>query len=167
MKQSDSTHAEAVERARTFLLGVLDRMNIDADIEVREQDDKIVLDVDCDDVERIIGRRGQLVEALQHLVSKVSYRDRSSGESKPIVVDAGGYREQQIEKLRSLAERMGAKAIKTQSVVELSPMSAHDRRIVHMALADMDGVTTRSEGEGEDRHVLVVPVPAGDHAAAE
>lgn len=165
MKQSDSTHAEAVERARSFLLGVLDRMNIDADIEVREQDDKVVLDVDCDDVDRIIGRRGQIVEALQHLVSKVSYRDRSAGESKPIVVDAGGYREQQIERLRSLAERMGAKAIKTQSVVELSPMSAHDRRIVHMALADMEGVTTRSEGEGEDRHVLVVP--AGERAAAE
>lgn len=164
--QSDSKHDEAVERARTFLIGVLERMEIPADVSVFEKDDKIVLDIDCDDVERIIGRRGQIMEALQHLVSKVSYRDRMSGDGKPILVDAGGYRDKQIEKLIALAERMGAKAIKTRTVIELSPMSAHDRRIVHMALADMDGVTTRSEGEGEDRRVLVVPEGAGDERAS-
>jgi spoIIIJ-associated protein len=164
--QSDSKHDEAVERARTFLIGVLERMDIPADVAVFEKEDKIVLDIDCDDVERIIGRRGQIMEALQHLVSKVSYRDRMAGEGKPILVDAGGYRDKQIEKLIALAERTGEKAVQTQTVMELSPMSAHDRRIVHMALADMKGVTTRSEGEGEDRRVLVVPVSADDDRAA-
>jgi spoIIIJ-associated protein len=157
VNQSDSKHAEAIERAREFLIGVLERMEIHADVEVFEREDKIVLDIDCDDVERIIGRRGQIMEALQHLVSKVSYRDRMTGEGKPIVVDAGGYREKQVEKLIELAERMGAKALKSGTIIELSPMSAHDRRIVHMALADMEGVSTRSEGEGEERRVLIVP----------
>jgi spoIIIJ-associated protein len=71
-----------------------------------------------------------------------------------------------VQRLEALAQRMGEKALSTQAIVPLSPMSAHDRRIVHMTLADMDGVTTRSEGEGEDRRVLVVPVSAGDDRAA-
>jgi len=157
VNQSDSKHAEAIDRARSFLIGVLERMEIHADVEVFEREDKIVLDIDCDDIERIIGRRGQIMEALQHLVSKVSYRDRMTSDGKPIVVDAGGYREKQVEKLITLAERMGEKALKTRTIIELSPMSAHDRRIVHMALAEMDGITTRSEGEGEERRVLIVP----------
>lgn len=165
MNQSDSKHAEAIERARAFLIGVLERMEIHADVEVFEREDKIVLDIDCDDIERIIGRRGQVMEALQHLVSKVSYRDRMTGEGKPIVVDAGGYREKQVEKLITLAERMGDKAVETGTIIELSPMSAHDRRIVHMALADMEGVSTRSEGEGEERRVLIVPGDRADDGA--
>lgn len=156
MNQSDSKHAEPIERARAFLIGVLERMEIHADVAVFEKDDKIVLDIDCDDIERITGRRGQLMEALQHLVSKVSYHDRMTGDGKPIVVDAGGFREKQIEKLIELAERTADEVLDTGATIELSPMSAHDRRIVHMALADMDGVTTRSEGEGDDRRVLVV-----------
>jgi spoIIIJ-associated protein len=150
---------QVVENARKFLLGLLDRMNIDADIEVSEEDDKIVLDIDCDDTDRLIGRRGQVIDALQHLVGKVSYRDRDREEprGKPLVVDAGGYRVKHIERLESLADRMGKKALENGSTVELDPMSPHDRRIVHMALSDMEGVTTRSEGEGDDRRILVVP----------
>ena len=164
MIDTDSTRV--AENARTLLKGVLERMNISADIEVFEEEDKIILDIQCDNAERIIGRRGQVVDALQHLVGKMVYRDRPGGRGKPIVVDAGGYRLKHIERLESLADRMSRKAIKTQTIVELTPMSAHDRRIIHMALAEVDGVETRSEGEGEDRHVLVVPVPAGQSAAA-
>ncbi len=153
---------ELAESASKFLKGILKRMEIDADIEIAEEGDKIILDIQCESVERIIGRRGQVIDALQHLVGKAVYRQRSGSRGKPIVVDAGGYRLKQIERLEALAERMSKKAIKTQSIVELNPMTPHDRRIVHMALADVEGVTTRSEGEGEDRHVLVVPVPAGD-----
>jgi spoIIIJ-associated protein len=145
------------ETAREFLSGILSRMSIDAEIDVLEEDDRIVLDIRCDDVERIIGRRGQVVDALQHLVGKVSYRERNGTRSKPIVVDAGGYRSKHIERLEALAQRMADKALDTDDIVRLSPMNAHDRRIVHMTLAEVDGVSTRSEGEGEDRRVLIVP----------
>lgn len=155
MTDTDIQHA--AESARDFLQGVLERMNIHADIDISEQDDKIVLDIDCDDIDRIIGRRGQVIDALQHLVGKVSFRSRAAGRSKPFVVDAGGYRLKHIERLESLADRMGQKAIANGTTIALNPMSAHDRRIVHMALADIDGVSTHSEGEGDDRHVLVVP----------
>lgn len=155
MTDTDTTHV--AENARQFLEGILERMDIDADVDISEQDDKIILDIDCDNVERVIGRRGQLIDALQHLVGKVSFRDRAGTRGKPIIVDADGYRMKQIERLESLADRMAQKAMDSGTTVELNPMSPHDRRIVHMALADIDGVSTRSEGEGDDRHILVIP----------
>ena len=164
MPVTEIAHEDVVETAKEFLAGVLERMKLEAEIDVSEQDDRVILDIRCEDVERIIGRRGQVVDALQHLVSKVAYRGRGGTKGKPIIVDAGGYREKHIERLQSLAARMSEKALKDNASVELSPMTPHDRRIVHMALAEVAGVTTRSEGEGDDRHVIVVPV--GDDAAA-
>lgn len=154
---TDTDTTQVAENARQFLEGILERMDIDADVDIAEQDDKIILDIDCDNVERVIGRRGQLIDALQHLVGKVSFRDRAGTRGKPIIVDADGYRLKQIERLESLADRMAQKAMDSGDIVELNPMSPHDRRIVHMALADLDGVSTRSEGEGDDRHILVIP----------
>jgi spoIIIJ-associated protein len=160
--QTEAMASEDVaERACDFLMGVLERMGIQADINVNEEDDKIVLEIQTADVEQVIGRRGQVVDALQHLVSKVAYRGRTGDRGKPIVVDAGGYRDKHVERLKALAMKTSEKAIKTQTVVELSPMTAHDRRIVHMALAEIAGVTTRSEGEGDERHILVVPTGPG------
>ena len=160
---SDSDREDVVEKASEFLLGVLERMGISADIEVREEADKIVLEVQTADTELVIGRRGVVVDALQHVVNKVVYRERAGRDKgttekgKPFVVDAGGYRDKQIERLRALAQRTAEKVLSTRSIVELSPMSPHDRRIVHMAIAEIPGLTTRSEGEGEDRHILVLP----------
>jgi spoIIIJ-associated protein len=159
------TDDKIVDQARTFVRGVLERMDIQAEVTVAEKEDKIVLNVECDNLERVIGRRGQVIDALQHLVGKAVTRDRPV-KGKPIVVDAGDYRSKQIERLETLAVKMGEKALQTQSPVRLSPMSAHDRRIIHMKLAAVDGVSTHSEGEGEDRHIVVSPAPAGQAKAA-
>ena len=159
-----SAEAEPMlEAARGYLAGILERMGIAAEIATSEEDDKFILDVQCEQVERVIGRRGAVVDALQHLVAKMAYRDRSQ-RGKPIVVDAGNYRAKSIERLQSMAQRMAEKALESNESVELSPMSAHDRRIVHMTLAEMSGVSTQSEGSGHQRRVFVVPDPA---AAAE
>jgi spoIIIJ-associated protein len=155
--ETDTTPAE---RAKGFLEGILERMSIEAEVKVDEEDDRIVLDIVCDQAERVIGRRGQVVDALQHLVGKMTYRDRSAPRGKPIVVDADGYRAKTIERLESLAQRMADKALETKEDVELNPMSPHDRRIVHMALAEVEGVTTRSEGTGDRRRVIVIPEAA-------
>jgi len=152
---------DLAEKASEFLLGVLERMGISADIDIKDDTDKTVLEIQTKDTEVVIGRRGVVMDALQHLVNKVVYRDRTKDErAKPLVVDAGGFRDKQIERLRSLAQRMGEKALQTKQIVELQPMTPHDRRIVHMAIAEMPGLSSRSEGEGEDRHILVVPAPA-------
>ncbi|HTJ47509.1 MAG TPA: R3H domain-containing nucleic acid-binding protein [Kofleriaceae bacterium] len=165
---SDNT-GDIAEKACDFLVGVLERMGISADIDVHEQEDRIVLEIQTADTDLIIGRKGQVVDALQHLVTKVVYRERAGERGKPLVVDAGGYRDKHIEWLKSLAQRMGEKALKSGTIVELSPMSAHDRRIVHMTIAEIPGLSSRSEGEGDDRHVLVVPgeAPPASTAAAE
>lgn len=163
--EDNGVDSELIDKARDFLAGVLERMGMDADIDVSEEDDKFVFDIQCDNVERIIGRRGQVVDALQHLVGKVLAKHRGATRTKPIIVDAGGYRDKHIERLQGLAERMRDKALESGDEVALNPMTPHDRRIVHLHLADLGDVTTRSEGEGEDRHVIVVPSEPVEAAA--
>src|SRR5688572_14362967 len=155
---------DLAEKASEFLLGVLERMGISADIDIKDDNDKTTLEIQTKDTELVIGRRGVVMDALQHLVNKVIYRDRTGDrdkeKTKPLVVDAGGFRDKQVERLRGIAQRMGEKALQTKQIVELQPMTPHDRRIVHMAIAEMPGLSSRSEGEGEDRHILVVPAAA-------
>ncbi len=175
-----ANEAVDTDRAMELLRGILERMGIAAKVELREEEDKRVLDVVCevdDDLQRVIGRRGQVVDALQHLVGKMLIKgkgekperndkgEKADGRGKPIVVDAGGYRQRHIERLEGLATRMAEKAMTTGKPVDLNPMPAHDRRIVHMALANVDGVSTRSEGEGDLRHIVVSPA-AGAGAEA-
>ena len=157
----------STDRARELLVGMLERMGIPAEVETREEADKVVLDVKCkseDDMQRIIGRRGQVVDALQHLIGKMLVKGKEKVEKgegrergKPVVVDAGGYRQRHIERLEGLAARMAEKAKSTGQPVDLSPMPAHDRRVIHMALANIEGVSTKSEGEGDLRHIVVLP----------
>jgi spoIIIJ-associated protein len=125
-----------------------------------------VLEIQTGDTELVIGRRGVVLDALQHLVNKAVFKDRTDRDrdkdkdkerTKPLVVDAGGFRDKQVARLRELAQKMGEKALQTKQIVELQPMTPHDRRIVHMAIAEIPGLSSRSEGEGEDRHILVVP----------
>ena len=158
---------DVAEKASEFLLGVLERMGISADIDIKDDSDRTVLEIQTGDTELVIGRRGVVIDALQHLVNKAVFkergdrdRDKEKDKVKPLVVDAGGYREKQVERLRGIAQKMGEKALQTKQIVELQPMSPHDRRIVHMAIAEMPGLSSRSEGEGEDRHILVVPAAA-------
>lgn len=164
-----ANEAVDTERAVDLLRGILERMGIAAKVELHDEEDKRVLEVVCeqdDDLQRVIGRRGQVVDALQHLIGKMLIKGKSEkaersekpdGRGKPIVVDAGGYRKRHIERLEGLAARMAEKAMTTGKPVDLNPMPAHDRRIVHMALANVEGVSTRSEGEGDLRHIVVIP----------
>jgi spoIIIJ-associated protein len=156
---SETETVDEVAKARELLAGILERMEIPAEVSANEAEDQIALEIDCkreEDLQRIIGRRGQVVDALQHLVAKMLARSRSE-RGKPIVVDAGGYRARHIERLEGLAARMAEKCLESGEEVDLNPMSPGDRRVIHMAIARLDGVSTRSDGEGEDRHVVVIP----------
>ena len=114
---------DLAEKASEFLLGVLERMGISADIDIKDDSDKTVLEIQTKDTELVIGRRGVVMDALQHLVNKVVYRDRTGDRAKPLVVDAGGFRDKQVERLRSIAQKMGEKALQTKQIVELQPMT--------------------------------------------
>jgi spoIIIJ-associated protein len=157
---TDSHREDLAEKASEFLLGVLERMGISADIDIKDDTDRTVLEIQTQDTELVIGRRGVVLDALQHLVNKAVFKEKRDEKQKPLVVDSGGFRDKQVERLRTLAQRMSEKALETKQIVELQPMSPHDRRIVHMAISEIPGLTTRSEGEGEDRHILIVPAAA-------
>jgi len=175
--QTTTEREDLAEKASDFLLGVLERMGISADIDIKEDEDRTVLEIQTADTELVIGRRGVVIDALQHLVNKAVFKERGDrgergaerpekaerGErGKPLIVDAGGFRDKQLERPRSLAQKMATQALETKQIVALQPMSPHDRRIVHMAISEIPGLTTRSEGEGEDRHILVVPAAAAE-----
>ncbi|HKA86279.1 MAG TPA: RNA-binding cell elongation regulator Jag/EloR [Haliangiales bacterium] len=150
--------AREAERAREVLVGILERMGIDATIDVREEGERTLLDIHGPEAGLVIGKKGQTLEALQYLVSKVVHRDEPEG-FHPIVVDSEGYRARREATLVDMAKRLGEKAVRTRTTITMNPMSPHDRRIIHITLDKVPGVTTRSEGEGIFRRLLIVPAP--------
>jgi spoIIIJ-associated protein len=147
--------SEKLDEAQALLREILRRSGMSADVKATDEGERMVLEVVGEDVGRVIGKQGAMLDALQYIVNKAMYRDVPG--QKPIVVDAEGYRERRAESLVDLAKRLAEKAIKTNQTVPVSPMSAHDRRIMHLAVSEMAGVISRSEGEGAMRRMLIVP----------
>jgi spoIIIJ-associated protein len=139
-----------------MLEGILGRMGIDAAVEMKEDEERVVLDIRGPEAGLIIGKKGQTLESLQYLVGKMVHR---GGEGKPIHVDSEGYRARREEALIEMAHRLGEKAIQTNRPIAVDPMSPHDRRIIHITLDKVPGVTTRSEGEGIYRRLVIIPQP--------
>jgi spoIIIJ-associated protein len=149
-----------LDRARDVLAEILKLTGIEANVEVHEDDERILLDVKGPESGLVIGKKGQTLDALQYMVGKIVHRGlEGEAEYKPIVVDTEGYRARRIDTLIEMAQRLGEKAVRTSTTIMMDPMSPHDRRIIHMTLDKVPGVTTRSEGEGAYRRLLIVPAP--------
>ncbi|MFT3927398.1 MAG: KH domain-containing protein [Myxococcales bacterium] len=143
--------------ARRVTQGILDRMDLEASARVREEDDeRVVVDIEGPDAGRAIGKKGMTLEALQFLVNKIVNRDPD--ERRHIVLDSGDYRERHDNSLVSMAKREAKRAVSSGRAVTLEPMSARDRRVIHVSLAKFPGVSTRSEGEGAERRLQIIPV---------
>lgn len=117
---------------------------------------ELILDITGDDLAVLIGRHGKTLEALQFLLSSITVR--KIGFRYPIVVDIEGYKARQRQKLESLAKTSANRAASQGRNIKLRPMSPYERRIIHVALRDDSRVETSSEGEGPNRHVVVIPV---------
>jgi spoIIIJ-associated protein len=155
-----------VAQAREVLGEILKRMGIEATIDVREEPDRTLLDIRGPEAGLVIGKEGKTLDALQYLLGKIIHKGgdgERAGEGDPrgksIVVDAEGYRTRRESSLMELAHRLADKAVRTQRTITVNPMSPHDRRIIHITLDKVPGVTTRSEGEGIFRRLLIVPQP--------
>jgi spoIIIJ-associated protein len=142
-------------QAKEVLLGLLQRLEIGMEVAVRETADEIQLNISGAEAEELVSRDGELLSALQFLVNKIV--NRFPEDRKLVVLDTDGFRNRREEVLGDLARRMGEKAVATRKVVRLRPMSAPDRRLVHMALKEVPGLATRSEGEGAFRCLLIIP----------
>jgi spoIIIJ-associated protein len=156
---TDEAKQEA-EKARVVLGEILQRMGLEGTVEIREEGEKTVLDVKGSESALVIGKKGQTLEALQFLVGKIVHRGKE-GELgvRSIVVDAEGYRARRESALVEMAHRLGDKVKSTGRTIKVQQMSPHERRIIHITLDKVPGVTTRSEGEGVYRCLLIVPAP--------
>jgi spoIIIJ-associated protein len=148
---------EPAERVRELVEGVLDELDLDGDVEIREDDDRIEAVVEGGgDYGLLIGKRGQTIDALQLLCYQAAFRGMR--ERKRVVVDAAGYRQRRRETLQSRADRAAEQALSDNRVVEMDPMSAQERRVVHERLKERAGVETYSEGDEPHRCVVVAPL---------
>lgn len=144
------------DRVRELLERTITAVGVVAGVRIEEREEEIVATLVGDDLGVLIGRHGQTIDALQYLANAIGYR--SFGEERlPVVVDAARYRARRAAALESLARRGAEQAVATGSRVELEPMTAVERKIVHELLKDDPEVETGSEGAEPNRFVVVVP----------
>jgi spoIIIJ-associated protein len=147
------------DRVRELVEGVLDELDLGGEVAIEEDDDRIAVNVEGeDDYGLLIGKRGQTIDALQLLCYQAAFRGLR--ERKRVVVDAAGYRERRRETLESRADRAAEQALSANHVVEMDPMSAQERRVVHERLKERAGIETYSEGDEPNRCVIVAPLVA-------
>jgi spoIIIJ-associated protein len=135
---------------------VVAALGVDGQIIVVEDDASVVVTCSGDDVALLIGRHGQTIDAVQYLLNAISHRAYGD-ERKEVVVDAAGYRERRRATLEALAERTAEQVRASGTRVELEPMTAVERKVVHVKLKELGGVETASEGTEPNRYVVVLP----------
>jgi spoIIIJ-associated protein len=141
---------ELVERIATGI-GVTGR------VDVLEDDETITLTCTGPELGMLIGRHGQTIDAVQYLVNAIVYRSHPD-DRKEVVVDAAGYRARRRASLEALAVRSAQRALESGDPVDLEPMTAVERKVVHLRLKEFPGVETSSEGTEPNRFVVVTPV---------
>jgi spoIIIJ-associated protein len=150
---------EPAERVQELVEGVLDDLDLDGEVEIEEDDERIAVSVEGeDDYGLLIGKRGQTIDALQLLCYQAAFRGLR--ERKRVTVDAAGYRARRRETLEGRADRAAEQALSSNNVVEMDPMSAQERRVVHERLKERAGIETYSEGDEPNRCVIVAPLVA-------
>jgi spoIIIJ-associated protein len=131
-------------------------LGLDVEVEVEEREGVLSGRVIGDDVGLFIGRRGQTIDAVQHLAQRIVFPEGPS--AVRVEIDADGYRERRAELLRGDADDAAEEALRDGRPVELEPMPPAERRIVHEYLRDRGGVETHSEGDEPNRYLVVAPV---------
>jgi spoIIIJ-associated protein len=155
-KEQVDAPGELLEEVRHLISSVLTAMDFQAGIEVYDAGEFIAADVTPDNTALFIGQKGETIDALQYLVNVAVYKERSF--VKRVILDAEGYRQRRVEALQGMAHRTARRAVREHRTVELPPMNSSERRVVHLYLRDNPGVTTQSEGNGDNRRVRVSPV---------
>jgi spoIIIJ-associated protein len=141
--------------AGEMLNEILKRMSLTVDVKVREDAEEVILDVSGEDAGRVIGKKGQTLDALQFLINKIVNRFPEG--RRHIVLDSGDYRQRRENGLASMARREAKRAVQQSRIITLEPMSPRDRRVIHLSLAKFPGVSTRSDGQGAERRVRIIP----------
>ncbi len=147
---------EKVAKATAFCAGLFERLGAKVKVEAKETADAIGISL-APAADNPVELSSTLVEAVQYLVNRV-VNPRADGR-KWVNLDVGGFREEGDPAVKAMAERLAASAKRMGKVLAVAPISARERRQIHLALVDVEGVSTRSEGEGIFRQLLIVPGP--------
>lgn len=154
---SDVPIEEQVRAAQDFARGLVEAFGLDAEVRAAsDDDDHLRVEVDGAGVGVLIGRDGSTMEAFRELV-KTALQRQTAGHNARVSVDVGGYGARRRQALEAFARELAEKAIETGRTQVLEPMSAPDRKVVHDAVNEIEGVTTVSEGEDPRRRVVIEP----------
>ena len=147
------TREDEQELVAEVLETVVEALGLDAEVEVEDAEGVLRGTLHGQDLGLFIGRHGQTIDAVQHLVQRALVA--STGEQRRVVVDAEGYRERREETLERLADEAAGTVASTGGPARMEPMTASERRHVHEYLRDRGGLTTHSEGDEPHRHLVV------------
>ncbi len=138
-----------------FAIELLERMNFDATVDAYDAGEVIKVDIATAETGLLIGQKGETIDAIQYLLNVFVYRNRPF--LKKITVDTEGYRQRRVEALQGMAHRTARRAQRERRAMHLPPMPAAERRVVHLYLKENPNVSTSSEGEEDNRRVVVTP----------
>ncbi|KMS82754.1 single-stranded DNA-binding protein [Streptomyces regensis] len=142
--------------AGDYLERLLDLLDYDGDIDLDVEAGRAVVSIDGgDDLEKLVGPRGNVLEALQEL-TRLAVQQETGSRSR-LMLDIAGWRADRREELRRIGRTAAEKVAKSGEKEKLQPMSPFERKVVHDAVAEVDGVTSESEGEEPKRRVVVIP----------
>jgi spoIIIJ-associated protein len=147
---------EPAEALEELLEEIVEGLHLDVEVEVEEGDGVLSGRLKGEDVGLFIGRRGQTIDAVQHLAQRIVFPDGPS--QVRVTIDADGYRERREKSLQEDADEAAEEALSSGQPVELDPMPPAERRIVHEYLRERDGVETHSEGDEPERYLVVSPL---------
>ncbi|MBR6737226.1 MAG: protein jag [Clostridia bacterium] len=154
-KVSVELKVDDAKKAADFLDGLFDILKVPAQTEIKENGDKIVLDVLTTSPTQVIGYRGEMLDALQTLASAAA--NVGNEDYKRVVVNCENYREKREETLKALALRLADKAVKYGKKFSLEPMNPFERKVIHSALTGNENVKTESQGVEPNRYIVIIP----------
>jgi spoIIIJ-associated protein len=143
-------------RVQDLLEQIVAGVGIEARVRVEEDDEEVRAALEGDDLGLLIGRHGQMIDAIQHIAYRFACRGTNA--RKRVVVDAAGYRERRAVALRAAADQAADAAIHDRRPIRLEAMTALERKVVHEHLKGRHDVETYSEGEEPDRRLVVAPL---------
>jgi len=147
---------EPADRLRALVVRVVQELGLRGEVDITEIDEELRATVNGDDLGLLIGKHGTTIDALQHLAARIVFPHTER--DKQVVIDAAGYRDRRAEALHRQADRAIAEALEYQRPVELEPMRALERKVVHLYIRDRTDVETHSEGDEPDRRLVITPV---------
>lgn len=145
------------EKVSEILENLLGLLGLEGSFEIEEREDGVFISIEAEDAGILIGRNGETLSSLQLLLNLIASRQIGGENLKRIVVDVSSWRKSKEDDLAEKAKNWAAKVIETKEPMELNPMPAWQRRIVHMAIESTEGVKSESIGEGQDRRLVISP----------